>query len=322
MDSRNGWYYGQKVVIALTAILSIYTIQGSTGWTKGYLLLTILLYWAFFFITFMSCSIFGSSITDEKEQGVLPLVMMTGISSHSYLTAKFISKASQISSLLITLIPPTIFSVTLGGVNLNQVILLYIYLIFWFLFCGSICFWMSVLFSEKKEVFFISTPLMIILVICMGYAGISPLQRINNVLNNPAMNILDFYEFLFLIPLIIYLFISSCRNLHFGILFPIKFLEEYLEKIKKSQHRIHSGSAHLLRPRKRYLNQLDLVTKDDRYIPIRPVMGYGLSNADTFSVLLFILTLPFTMGFFIFWIIAGPVVFTWLRIVAVFTHEL
>ena len=70
IDSRNAWYYVQRIAIALTAILAIRSVQGIDSGAKGYVFLTILFYWSFFLITFMSCSIFGNCVTDEKEQGI------------------------------------------------------------------------------------------------------------------------------------------------------------------------------------------------------------------------------------------------------------
>ena len=181
MDSRNGWYYVQRIAICLTAILAIYNVQSMNSGAKGYALLFFLFHSSVFLITFISCSVFGNSVVEEKEQGVLPLIMMTGTSPFSYLSAKFSSKSGHMLFLLMILIPPTLFAVTMGGVNYIQIFSLFAYLVFWFLFCGSLCFWMSVLFSEKKEVVSISGPLIVIILILLQLSSPNkPRLRLKN----------------------------------------------------------------------------------------------------------------------------------------------
>lgn len=322
MDSRNGWYYAQRIAIALTAVLAIYSVQMMDSGAKGYAFLSMLFYWSFFLITFISCSIFGDSITEEKEQGILPLVMMTGTKPATYLSAKFLSKTNHLLFLLLILIPPTIFAVTMGGVSLSQIVFLYVYLLFWFLFCGSICFWLSVLFSEKKEVRIISGPLIVIIMTAMAFAGISPFQRISFILNNPSPPILEFKEFFLIIPICIYLFISACRNMNFGILFPIKFFDEYLDRVKAANLKIKHNPQVRLRKKVNYYRKDIIKARDEFLIPVKSLWGDGLKNAEALSVIVFIVAIPFIFPFFVAWMCFGPFILVWKRVIDVFSLEI
>ena len=322
MDSRNGWYYVQRIAVALTTILAIYSVQKTNSDAKGFAFLSILFNWSFFLITFISCSVFCDSVTEEKEQGTLPLIMMTGTRPVSYLSAKFFSKSSHLLSLLLILIPPTLFAVTMGGVTLSQILFLYGYLIFWFLLCGSICFWMSVLFSERKEVISVSIPLIVILVIIMAYSGISPFQRIHLILNTPKPDLASFKEILLLIPFCIYLFRSSCKNLQYAVIAPIKFLDEYRDRVKASNLKIKHNPQVRLRKKVRYQNKNVIKTRDEFLIPVKSLMGEGLKNAEPLAIIVFIITLPFMLSLFIAWLLFGPFILVWQRVIDVFALEI
>ena len=322
MDSRNGWYYVQRIAVALSTVLAISTVQGIDSGAKGFSFLYMLFYGSLFLITFISCSVFGDSITEEKEQGILPLVMMTGTSPASYLTAKFCSKTNHMFSLLFILLPPTLFAVTMGGVTSTQVIFLYIYLTFWFFFCGSICFWLSVLFSEKKEVIIISIPFILILSTLMSYTGISPFQRINFILNTPYPKFFDFKEFLMIVPICLYLFWSSCQNLQYGVMFPIRFMDEYKDRIKSSNLRIKHNPHVQLRKKIRFMRKNTIKSRDEFLIPVKSLFGDGLTQAEPLAVIVFIITLPFMISLFISWLILGSFILVWLRVVDVFSLEI
>ena len=89
--------------------------------------------------------------------------------------------------------------------------------------------------EEKKEVVSISGPLIVILLILLQYAGFSPFQRVSLILNDPNPPIFSFYECLTIIPISIYLFYSSCKNMQYAVMFPIKFLDNYRDRIKPQQ---------------------------------------------------------------------------------------
>ncbi|MCM8543037.1 MAG: hypothetical protein NE328_22410 [Lentisphaeraceae bacterium] len=102
MDSRNGWYYGQRIAIALVVVLTIYVARSTSGGAKGLALVTTLFHSCLILTTFACASIFSSAVTNDKENGTLPLIMMTGIKSSSYIFSIFVSKLFQLNSLILT----------------------------------------------------------------------------------------------------------------------------------------------------------------------------------------------------------------------------
>lgn len=66
--------------------------------------------------------IFSSVITSEREEGTLPLLVLTGMSPLSILLGKSTTVLLQMLLLLIVQLPIALFSVTLGGVAVPQVL--------------------------------------------------------------------------------------------------------------------------------------------------------------------------------------------------------
>lgn len=77
---------------------------------------------------------FSSAITEEKEEGTLGLMQMTGISPLGILFGKLVSRLLQASLLIIIQIPFTLLAITLGGITLPQILATYSTLL-----CS--CFW-------------------------------------------------------------------------------------------------------------------------------------------------------------------------------------
>ena len=322
VDGRNGWYYAHRIVTALTMLFVFINVGDSNFGAKGYAFLYALFSFGTVVLTLISCSIFGSAVTEEKEQGILPLVMMTGISSQEYVSSKFLAKFAQVILLSSILIPPTLFAVTLGGVNTKQIVFLFSYLLIWLLLSGAISFWLSIFLSKTKEVLFLATPGVTLVALFMGYAGFFPIERIKIILNTPNISIFEFKEILFVLPAIVYLYFSSCKNLHFGILFPISFLDEYLDRVKANRLKLKYNPQVRIRRKVYYLKKFVIKAKDEAFIPVKPLMGDGLTNAEPLTVIIFIIALPFLLGLFMSWIFFGPFWLTWVRLIDVFKHEI
>ena len=320
MDSRKGWFYVQKVSMVIVVILVMVFIQRSSSSVKGLYFIYLLDIWSITLLTFICISVMGAGVSEDKEQDILPLLMMTGISNSSYILAKFSSKYAHILILTLMPIAPSMFAVTLGGVSLAQIIVSYLYILLWCLFCSSFCFWLSVLFSSKKEAYIIAIPVIVILVVFLSYLKLSPMQRMEDIFKNPFITIMDVSEILLVVPISIYLIYSSIKNLTFGILFPISFLEDFIEKRKK-RFRESMAEVALVFRSNRFTPKNFIEHKDKILNPVRPLFGDGLTNADQSTVILFIFSLPFLIGFYVGWAFFGGVPLTWIRIIEVFSQE-
>lgn len=69
-----------------------------------------------------AAQIFGSVITEEKEDGTLPLLLLTGISPLVLLLGKSSSRMLQVCLLVLVQLPMAMFAVILGGVTTTQIL--------------------------------------------------------------------------------------------------------------------------------------------------------------------------------------------------------
>lgn len=320
MDSRKGWFYVQRISMVIIVIFVMIFMQKVNSSAKGLLFIRLINMWSIILLTFVCISVMGASVSEDKEYEILPLLMMTGISNSSYILAKFCSKYSHILLLTLMPIPPSIFAVTLGGVSLSQITASYLYILLWCLFCSSFSLWLSVLFSSKKEVYIVATPAIILLMIFLSYLNLSPLSRIELIFSNSSISILDIKEILLVIPISIYFLYSSIKNLTYGVLFPITFLDEFVER-RKNKFRKSMTEAALVFRSNRFTSSNFIEHKDKILNPVRPLFGEGLANAEQSTVILFIFSLPFLIGFYVGWAFFGGVPLTWLRIIEVFSQE-
>ncbi|MCM8529134.1 MAG: hypothetical protein NE327_21610 [Lentisphaeraceae bacterium] len=321
MDSRNGWYYGQRLAISLTVAMAVYTSHSSMSGSKGLELLTFLFFCSLVLITFACISIFSSAVTDDKENGVLPLIMMTGTPSFSYISSKFFTKFLQLLSLLLIMVPPTLFAITLGGVVTSQVIDLYIYLIIWLFFIGAVSFWPSVLFQSRKEASIISAIVLTTLIVIIFFSGYSPFFRLSQILDTTPLPVHSFREIYVYLFIGILSLLSTVKNLHFGTLFPISFIDDYLERMKisrfKGQIEDYAGEKIIIRtPR-----TLPIMAKDKYLVPYKSIFTENpVTLVAIGAIVLATAPISFVVGYI--WLIASPLIYTWKRIIQVISLEI
>lgn len=85
-----------------------------------------IVYMNFWLITLAGCSLFATTITEEKEEGTLGLLKLAGINRVSILLGKSTSRLISCSLLLLVQVPFTLLAITLGGVTLRQVVAAYV----------------------------------------------------------------------------------------------------------------------------------------------------------------------------------------------------
>ena len=321
IDSRNGWYYGQRIAIGLSVALIVYISRSTNSGSKGLELISLLFYSTLILSTFACISIFSSAVTNDKENGTLPLVMMTGAKPWSYISSKFTTKFFQLLSLLLIMVPPTFLGITLGGVTVTQVVDLYIYLIVWLFFIGAISLWPSVLFQSKQEATIISIIFVSIFLIITVFTEYSALNRFSQIASNTPKSVYSFNEIYIYFFISLIILCSAAKNLHFGILFPISFIDDYFERVKikrfKGQIDNYQGEKIIIRtPR-----VLPIMAKDKYLIPYKKMFSENVAINVNIGALLF-LTFPFGFGLCLLWLLITPLLMTWKRTIEVFYLEL
>src|SRR5207249_1882335 len=89
-----------------------------------------------FFISLAGLSYFASAITEEKEEMMLGLLKMTGLTPVSILLGKSTSRLAGALVLLAAQLPFVLLAVTLGGVTRLQIVAAYCTL---GVYCFSLC---------------------------------------------------------------------------------------------------------------------------------------------------------------------------------------
>ncbi len=160
-DSRKFIIYGAWIVMGAWLFIELNTYVASMNALKnfgrggpnlnGLGFLWTLAIVNFFFITLAGVLGFSSSITEEKEEDCLGLLIMTGISPINLLASKMLARYTRGLYLILSQMPFIILAVTLGGVSLQQVVAVYSLLIsFMFMLCclGTL---VSLVFSKSSR---------------------------------------------------------------------------------------------------------------------------------------------------------------------------
>ncbi|MCM8537083.1 MAG: hypothetical protein NE334_14180 [Lentisphaeraceae bacterium] len=88
---------------------------------------------------------FSSTITEEKEESTIGLLLMSGISPAALIFSKSMARVTRGLFLILSQLPFVFLAVTLGGVALNQVIALYLTLTSFTIFLAFYCTFFSVI---------------------------------------------------------------------------------------------------------------------------------------------------------------------------------
>lgn len=219
------------------------------------------------------------------------------------------------------MVPPVLFAITLGGVSTTQVFSLFSFLIIWLLFIASASLWVSVLFKDKKESTIISSFLIVTFFITLSLLSYSPIVRLIDILSFAQPDITTYPEIIFYLAATLFFLYSSIKNLHYGVLFPITFLDDYFEKMKinrfKGQIENYNGQKITIRTPRR----LPIVAKDKYLVP--PKSAFSTNFIFNLLIILAIVsTLPVGILFALIWVIYAPLIKTWERVLAVFSLEI
>lgn len=130
------------ILLAIFLQLSVASRFGSAG-SRLFEMIMQLSYW---FLSVAGNLYFSVALIEEKEEGTLPLLRMTGVSDFSLLAGKSLPRLVVVILLLLVVMPFTMLSITLGGVWIGQILATHTgFLCYAFLLCqtgllsGTLC---------------------------------------------------------------------------------------------------------------------------------------------------------------------------------------
>lgn len=140
-----------------------------------------------FFISIFGITLFSSTITEEKEIDSLNLLLMTGIGPFSMVTSKSSSKMLIAMMLIISQFPFTLLAITMGGINLNQIVSVYVTLLCYTTLVANIALFFSVISRKSAQA---ATLTFIVLILINSFGAfweytqfLCPFVRTNNILS-------------------------------------------------------------------------------------------------------------------------------------------
>ena len=226
MDSRDFWIYFQSFFLGATTFLIFYAAQnrvdtGSAG------LYFFGIYFPLLAIagTIGAINIFSGAVSQEKENGIIDLLVLSGLRPLNFLTGRFFGKYFQMLKLLVMQIPFCLFGITLGGVTNVQLASSFFIIAVWFLFCGLVCFFISILYSTRKESLMVSYIIGSIL-----FFVFMPFASVMDVLDMTTPEFRLFPGTVFSLLLAPFLFGWCCSRFDKNSIAPIKFLRKKEEK--------------------------------------------------------------------------------------------
>jgi hypothetical protein len=124
--NRKATYQARAVVaVVIWLILTIAIVAISWTGAQGRRAFMSIAFLQFGAITLAGLTYFSSAIAEEKEEQMLGLLRMTGLSPLSVVLGKSTSRLCGVLLLLAAQFPFTVIAVTLGGISLGQVVATY-----------------------------------------------------------------------------------------------------------------------------------------------------------------------------------------------------
>ncbi|MDZ4683572.1 MAG: hypothetical protein SH850_00700 [Planctomycetaceae bacterium] len=164
-DARDRWSHALRLVALLAgygAMISAAESARSFG-APGLRFFQMLVMLNGWLIALGGIGYFSSTITEEKEEGTLGLLLMAGINPLGILLGKFGSRLSQAGCLVLLQIPFALLAVTLGGVTPKQIAAVMAALLSLLFLAANVALLVSVLSRNTRQAAFRMT------LICLGY---------------------------------------------------------------------------------------------------------------------------------------------------------
>lgn len=152
-ESRSFWLHFSRVLLLAAFYFGIEVAQEQslTIAAPGLSLFKYAIYANLTFLTLLGISYFSSVISEEREEGTLGLILMTGVSPLGFLLGKSASRLVQVLVLLVLQLPFTLLSITLGGLAPGQIVGAYLALAAYAILVASIGLFCSVVCRKSRD---------------------------------------------------------------------------------------------------------------------------------------------------------------------------
>ncbi len=168
IDARDRWTHGLRlaaVVVGYGSLISAAANGGMFG-APGLWFFQALVTLNVLLIAAAGLSYFATVITEEKEEGTLGLMQMTGLSGLGILLGKSGSRLLQATFLILLQVPFALLGITLGGVTLSQVQAVTMALISLLFLVANLALLVSVVSRNSRQAAFRMT--VVIIVYCVA----------------------------------------------------------------------------------------------------------------------------------------------------------
>lgn len=162
---------------------------GGTPFFSGLTFLKTVTYINLSLITITGVIGFSSTITEEKEEATLGLLLMTGISKKSLIFSKATARIIRGLFLTLSQLPFVIISIAFGGITINQIIALYVTFISYIIFLAFFCTFFSAIAKTTTLAAILSSFILFLLFIFASEMNtpasyFNPFEVLNDVLKN------------------------------------------------------------------------------------------------------------------------------------------
>lgn len=153
LDARDRWTHGLRLATLLIGYWALWNAQSQMRWfgapgLRFFEMLVVLNAWL---ILLAGMGYFSSTISEEKEENTLGLMLMTGLSPLGLLIGKGGGRFVQAAILILLQIPLALLAITLGGIMLQQVYAAVITLIALLYCVGNVALLWSVLCRTTRK---------------------------------------------------------------------------------------------------------------------------------------------------------------------------
>ncbi|HWL06860.1 MAG TPA: hypothetical protein VNQ76_00445 [Planctomicrobium sp.] len=154
-----------RLMSAMILLTMFVVAMGSPGYSgvPGLIFFEQLAYLGIALITLAAIGHFSSSITEEKEEGTLGLLLLANISPLAILLGKSTNRILSAFLLLATLFPFSLLALTLGGITSLQIVAVFLALGAYLFLTANLALLVSVLVQRSTEAIVVMTLLMLAL---------------------------------------------------------------------------------------------------------------------------------------------------------------
>lgn len=152
MEMRSKWALWTRIGILAGMLFMIAVSAQTVSWSlsPGLQLFSSFIMTNAIALLLISCAVFGTAVSEEKEDGTLELLRMSNLSALAILLGKGVARMVTAITFILMQIPFTLLAVSLGGVGLDQVTGAYTVLLAYLCFSAGHALVWSVVFRRNS----------------------------------------------------------------------------------------------------------------------------------------------------------------------------